>query len=95
MTDAITDIARSKKRRGPPARVRIDLPNSDFLEPRAAFADFIGVTDKTVQRMDVPTTYIGLVAYVPHNESLNILASRAKRRNQPAPKPRRTRRDRT
>src|SRR6266481_6017216 len=46
------DVVAGKKRRGPQARRRIDLPSGDYLEPRAEFAERgLGVTDRTAKRM--------------------------------------------
>jgi hypothetical protein len=87
----VSDVAPDTvKRRGPQPRRRIDLPSGDYLEPRSTFAVGIGVHDRTAARMNLPTTYIGSVAYVPHNESLNVVAARVQRRNKP-PRRRRAR----
>lgn len=56
---------------------------SNLLEPRANFAGEMGVCDKTASRMNLPTTYLGGVAYVARNASLKIVAERVRRRNQP------------
>jgi hypothetical protein len=88
MSDISTEIAAPTKRRGRQPRRRIDLPNGDWLEPRAEFADGLGTTERTVRRMNVPTTYIANVAYVPHNASMQVIAERVRRRNEP-PKKRR------
>jgi hypothetical protein len=65
----------------------IELPDGRTLEQRAHFAEnTLGVTDKTAQRMNLPTTYMGNVAYVDRNGSLEIVAARIKHRNQPPPK---------
>jgi hypothetical protein len=87
----MTDIPTITERRRPSPRERasIALPDGDFLDPRQQFADRINVCDKTVERMRLPTTYIGGVAHVKRHASLQILADRAVRRNQP-PKRRRT-----
>jgi hypothetical protein len=70
-------------------RPHIELPDGEVLQPRQEFAhDELGVCDKTAQRMDLPTIYIGNVAYVARNASLKIVAERVRRRNQP-PKRRR------
>jgi hypothetical protein len=75
------------KRRGPPARLRIDLPSGDYLEPRATFAtETLGICDRTAARMKLPTHYIGAVAYVPHNESLELVAAGIKRAPEPSRK---------
>jgi hypothetical protein len=82
------DLAQ-KKRRGSHVRRRIDLPSGDYLEPRVTFAtETLGVCDRTAARMKLPTHYIGAVAYVPHNESLELVAAGIKR----APEPQRRRR---
>jgi hypothetical protein len=76
----MSELVTGRKRRGPQARRRIELPNGDYLEPRDVFADeTLGVCDRTVARMKLPTTYIGAIAYVPHNESLNIVAAGIRR----------------
>jgi hypothetical protein len=63
-------------------RPHIELPNGDVLEPRREFArDTLGVSDKTAQRMNLPTTYVGNLAYVARNASLKIIAERIQRRN--------------
>jgi hypothetical protein len=90
MSDITTDITAAMKRRGPRPRRRIELPNGDYLQPRAEFAAVeLGVTDRTARRMNLPTTYVGNVAYVPHAASLAIVAARVQRRNQPARRRRR------
>ena len=77
---------------GTPRRTRemrpnIKLPDGEVLVPRAIFArDNLGVCDKTCRRWDLPTTYVGGVAYVPRNASLRIVAERIHRRNQPPPR---------
>jgi hypothetical protein len=72
-------------------RPHIPLPNGDFLEPRRQWAAAIGISDRTAGRMNLPTTYVGNVAYVPHNASLKVLADRVKHRNEPPPRGRRAR----
>ena len=62
--------------------ITIELPNGRVLEQRAHFADDLGVTDKTVKRLNAPTTYIGNVAYVDRRAALEVLAARIKHRNQ-------------
>jgi hypothetical protein len=59
------------------------------LTPRIKFAQSIGLSDDTARKMNLPTTYIGSVAYVPRKASLQEIASRAKRRNEPAKRRRR------
>lgn len=59
----------------------------DVLMPRREFAeDTLGVTDKTAARMNLPTTYIGNVAHVLRNASLQVVAARVRRPNQRQPR---------
>jgi hypothetical protein len=77
----MSDPSSTKAQRMPGRR--IPLPNGDVLIPRHEFAaDDFGVTDRTVRRMNLPTTYIGNVAHVPKNESLTLIAARISRPNQ-------------
>ena len=64
------------------ARRHIALAD-DVLIPRREFAeDILGVTDKTAARMNLPTTYVGNVAHVLRNASLQVVAARVRRPNQ-------------
>jgi hypothetical protein len=72
-------IADSSRRQRP----EIPLPDGEVLTPRKVFADKVAVCEKTIVRLNVPTTLIGGVAYVKQNASLQILGDRAQRRNQP------------
>jgi hypothetical protein len=74
----VTEIAPVEAK----ARPRIELAH-DTLVPRREFAETIGVTDRTARRMNLPTTYIGNVAYVARNASLKIVAEQVRRRNEP------------
>ena len=80
-------LAGQPGRRAKYRPITIPLPNGKVLEQRSHFAhETLGVSDKTVQRMNFPTTYLGNVAYVDRNESLEIVAARTQRRNQPPTK---------
>jgi hypothetical protein len=58
--------------------------SDDVLMPRRDFArDVLGVSDRTVARMNLPTTYVGNVAHVLRDASLRVLAERVRRRNEP------------
>ena len=85
MTD-ITTVAqlppRGRMRRED--RPSITLPDGRVLDPRVKFADDVGLSEKTVTRMNVPTTYIGGVAYVDRGASLKQIGAGVKRRNEPA-----------
>jgi hypothetical protein len=85
------DALGRRRRRGPQPRRRIALPDGDYLEPRAALADALGVSDRTAARMNLPTTYFGNVAYVAHGASMAIIAAGVRRPNQPEPTPKRRR----
>ena len=64
-------------------RASISLPDGEILIPRAQFAaDVLKVSDKTAARMNLPTTYIGGVAYVKRDASLKSVAGRVKQRNE-------------
>ena len=68
------------------SRRHIELAD-DVLMPRREFAEAIlGVTDKTARRMNLPTTYIGNVAHVLRNASLQVVESRVRRPNQRQPR---------
>lgn len=57
--------------RVPPAeRPDISLPNGRVLMPRAKLAGEIGIVDKTIARLGLPTKYIGGVAYVDRDRAL-------------------------
>jgi hypothetical protein len=80
MSDPITTVATKRDR---PAR--IDLPNGKkWLERRSSWAhEKFGVDDKTARRWDLPTLYVGNVAYIEEPTSSEIVAARVKRKNQP------------
>jgi hypothetical protein len=65
-------------------RPDIPLPDGEVLTPRKVFADKVAVCEKTITRWNVPTCYVGGVAYVKRNASLQIIGDKAERRNQPA-----------
>ena len=92
-TEADDAVAgHKKKKRGPQPRRRIELPDGDYLEPRADFAAReLGVVDRTAKRMDLRTTYVGNVAYVAHFASLAVVGARVRRRNEPIARRRRGR----
>ena len=73
---SIDPVITGKKRRGPQPRRSIPLPDGEVLEPRESFAiETLGVVERTVIRMKLPTTYIGNVAYVHRNKSLRMIAA--------------------
>jgi len=63
-------IARSKR---PDIKVE-----NDTLKPRIRFAKEIGVSERTMIRMNLPTTYFGNVAYIFENASRRQMAARKK-----------------
>jgi hypothetical protein len=91
----VTDISPTPlaSLRGPSRkedRPDIHLPDGETLEPRIKFAARVGISDKTAQRLNLPTVFIAAVAYVKRNASLELLASRARRRNEPPARHRRS-----
>lgn len=89
MSDLSADNSTAKKKpfrhRGPRPRVpEICLPDGRTLIPREDFARHkMGVDERTARRWNLPTTYVGGVAYVDLNGSLEIIGATVKRRNQP------------
>ena len=71
-------------------RPDIILPG-EILRPRARFArENVYTCEKSVARMNLPTSYIGGIAHIAVNAAMKIYAERIKRRNEPV-KHRRTR----
>lgn len=64
-------------------RPSIELPDGEVLQPRCKFVRELGITEKSAVRWDLPTVYIGGIAYLARNASLKIIANRVRRRNQP------------
>ena len=62
--------------------VRVIKLADDDLVPRRDFAGELGVSERTTLRMDLPTTYIGNVAYILRGASLQIIAESVRRRHQ-------------
>ena len=88
----MTDVSTAPLPRPQPrcdTRPDITLPGGEVLTPRIKFAQSIGLSDDTARKMNLATTYIGSVAYVPRNASLMAIASRTKRRNEPPARRRR------
>ena len=85
----MSDITGERHSRPRRRIAEIQIPG-DVLVPRADFArDVVGVCERTIVRLNVPTTYIGGVAYVAKNAGLKIVASTVRRRNEPVRKRRR------
>jgi len=83
----VTDIgtlATSPHRLTKLERPAIELPNGEILQPRAALARELGISDKTAARQNWPTCLVGGIAYVQRNEALKQIASKFKRRNESA-----------
>jgi hypothetical protein len=87
MTEPISDTPQRKNHRDR----RIDIAG-DTLMPRFVFAEELGISDKSAQKLDLPTTYLSNVAFVPKNACLKIVADTLKRRNEPPQRARRARR---
>jgi hypothetical protein len=85
MTEIAVDRSAARLKPRPVARPHIPTADGDFLEPRQQWAGVVGITDRTARKLNLPTVYIGGVAYVKHHGSTAILVDRAQRRNEPAP----------
>ena len=55
----------------------------DTLVPRRDLAAELGMTDKALARLNLPTVYLARVAHVRRDESLKEIAGRARRRHEP------------
>jgi hypothetical protein len=84
--DAATPSHRKVRKQDRPS---IALPDGEVLEPRVRFAASVGLAEKTLLPLNLPTTLIGSCAYVKRNASLELIAARAKRRNEPTRRRRR------
>ncbi len=76
---AITTVSRYRPK--PHPQITIE---GEVWETRGDFAKRLGITDRTAARMNLRTTFIAGLAYVPVTESLRDVAGRARRRNEPA-----------
>ena len=83
----IAEIPAPKAKRGRPrkseVRPHIPLPNGDRLVPRKQQAALLGICERTLVRLRVPTAIFGGVAYVPDCATRHIIAdavSKPKRR---------------
>lgn len=67
------------------AKVRPDitLPNGRVLTPRGHLADDLKIHDRTLARMNVPSTEFGGVIYVDRDATLQMIGERVGRRNDP------------
>jgi hypothetical protein len=64
-------------------RPDIRLSDGRVLTPRARLADEIKVNERTLARRDPETVYVGGVAYVDRERTLQDIAQGLKRRNEP------------
>jgi hypothetical protein len=85
VTDISISLPPPRKQRRPDIEKRpdIELPDGEILTPRARFAESVGLADRTAQRLNLPTIYVGNIAYVARNASLKQIGARVKRRNEP------------
>ena len=74
-----TTIQKTNRRRVD----QIALPDGDKLVPRELFANEVGVSDRTARRMDLPTVFVAGFAFVKRSASLQVIADKVKRRNEP------------
>src|SRR5262245_35727178 len=61
---------------------RIKLPDGDYLEPREKFAAGLGLSDRSMRSLPLSVTYLGGIAYVAHNASMEVVL-KAKTRHPP------------
>jgi hypothetical protein len=81
----MSDAAPVKRRRGSPVK---QFPVAgDTAHLRVDWAENeLGVADRTVARMNLPTIYLGGWAYILIDASQKLLADRARRRHEPQPR---------
>jgi hypothetical protein len=89
MSEAVAPMSDAGAARAPRSGVRqpkTSLPSITIdgrtWDSRKKLAAELGICDASLKRMNVPTTYIGGVAYVCREESLREISSRARRRNE-------------
>jgi hypothetical protein len=71
----------SKKRGRRKAKPKIiDLPNGETAVPYELLAEELGISRRTLQRMRVPTVYVGNVAHGLKNATLKMIAASARPR---------------
>lgn len=63
-------------------RPDITLPSGKTIKPRVRVARENGLCEKSVQRMNPETVFVGGVAYVDPNEILKMISGKLKRRRQ-------------
>ena len=90
MTDTtITPSPPTRRWLSPKDRPSIILSNGRRLEPRVKVAEELGMSERSVRRMNPPTTYLANVAYIDRDETLKLIGAGLKRRDK---NPRRRRR---
>jgi hypothetical protein len=75
---------RTRKHKPRKRPITIALPNGKTMEQRCSFAQRLGVCEKTVQRWNAPTLYVGNLAYIEVEKTMEIVAARIQQRNQPS-----------
>lgn len=83
------DNAIVTPRRTRHTRPDIRLPDGRTLTPRANLAAEAGICDATLRRINPPTTYLGCVAYVDRDGTLQLIGDTVSRPNQPPKRHRR------
>ncbi|THD58767.1 MAG: hypothetical protein E7813_25770 [Bradyrhizobium sp.] len=71
-------------------RPDITLPNGKLIKPRVRIAKENGLCEKTVQRMNPETVFVGGVAYCDPVEVLEMIGGNLNRRNAPPKRRRRS-----
>ena len=77
------DPRRKARRFQAAQRPDIVLPDGRVLKPRLKIADELGISERTVRRMNANTTFVGNVAYVDESSVLQLIADTIERRNKP------------
>jgi hypothetical protein len=77
----VTPSPRQRMRRED--RPSITLLDGKVIVPRIKFAGEVGLSERSVIRMNLLTKFIGCVAYVDRDEGLKKIGAGMKRRNEP------------
>jgi hypothetical protein len=80
---AVSDVSSASLRTTRHDRPAITLPDGRVLTPRVQVAEELRLNERTLKRGNHATVYIGNVAYLDRDATLNDIAHGLRRRNEP------------
>jgi hypothetical protein len=90
LTDVATTITESARHFiAPEDRPDIQLPDGETLRARVNYARDLGMSERALRRLNLPTTYLANVAYIATKAAGKRLAAGVKCRNEPPARRRR------